>query len=330
MVFKDNPVIIMFMPIIIFIIRQIEEWWGASARIYKELFPNLASVVISNDVPYNYTYKCYTFVNWYIAKECKMDKMEATTYMNGVIHYDLDDDIISSIKFQDDTIIINAHNKDKKKIMLYSKNNNIDSLKEFIDFCFKEYTAAQCMNLSSKKTYQLLTYNINNTWTSNKINVPKTKENTFLSEEQNKIFGLVEKFINSENIYMDHGIPYKKGFLLHGLPGTGKSTTIHAVASYLQRDIYYLNLNEIKANVQLKEIFDYLTKTVVNGGIIVIEDIDAMTSVVLDRSKYSIQERQKDTELTLEYFLNVLQGTLTRDDSIFIVTTKNKRVSIFL
>ncbi len=75
-----------------------------------------------------------------------------------------------------------------------------------------------------------------------------------------------------------------------------------------------------------------LPKKSLQGGIIVMEDIDAMTTVVHKRSSTSdgsqgkILESQtifnsKDTPLTLEYFLNVLQGTLTVDGTTFITST---------
>jgi chaperone BCS1 len=132
---------------------------------------------------------------------------------------------------------------------------------------------------------------------------------------------ILEIFRDRKEDMIELGIKHKLNIMLYGLPGTGKTTTIHAVASYLHRDIYYLNLNEIRTNQQLKDIFDYMSKTVAKGGIVVIEDIDAMTDVVLDRTKYN--NTGHNTELTLEYFLNILQGTLTRDDAIFIITTNH-------
>lgn len=116
--------------------------------------------------------------------------------------------------------------------------------------------------------------------------------------------------------------------MLYGEPGTGKSTTIQAIATFLQKDIYYVDIQNAKTNEDLQFIFEYVNKNVQNGGIIVIEDIDSMTDVVLKRSKsvtteYTIKDlvNNMQSKLTLEYFLNILQGTLTMNDSIFIVTT---------
>jgi Cdc6-like AAA superfamily ATPase len=150
----------------------------------------------------------------------------------------------------------------------------------------------------------------------------RTLDTLYLQEEcENNLMSTLEIFRDRKDDMIQLGIKHKLNIMLHGLPGTGKTTTIHAVASYLQRDIYYLNLNEIRTNQQLKDIFDYMSKTVAKGGIVVIEDIDAMTPVVLDRTKFN--NVNHNTDLTLEYFLNILQGTLTRDNSIFIITTNH-------
>lgn len=43
--------------------------------------------------------------------------------------------------------------------------------------------------------------------------------------------------------YADRGIPFRRGYLLHGVPGSGKSSLIHALAGQLQLDIYVVSLS---------------------------------------------------------------------------------------
>lgn len=50
------------------------------------------------------------------------------------------------------------------------------------------------------------------------------------------------EFISMEEWYTDAGIPHRRGYLLHGPPGTGKSSTIYAVAGELGMEIYSLSL----------------------------------------------------------------------------------------
>jgi ATP-dependent 26S proteasome regulatory subunit len=152
----------------------------------------------------------------------------------------------------------------------------------------------------------------------------KNIETLYLKEkDMKKLLSSLTLFRDKKKILKDMGFPNKLNILLHGPPGTGKSTTIQAVATYLQKDIYYMDLNRIKKNEEIQQMIEYVNKSVNNGGIIVIEDIDAMTDIVKSRD-IEVDEKTIDTleeGITLEYLLNILQGTLTMEDSIFIITT---------
>lgn len=47
-----------------------------------------------------------------------------------------------------------------------------------------------------------------------------------------KTISIIEKFINNRKKYVDMKIPWKTGFLLHGIPGSGKTSLIKAVSRY--------------------------------------------------------------------------------------------------
>ena len=146
--------------------------------------------------------------------------------------------------------------------------------------------------------------------------------------DMDKLLTSLDQFHNKKEILADLGLPNKLNILLYGEPGTGKSTAIQAIATYLGRNIYYLDLKNAVTNQDLQMMFEYVNKNVQNGGIIVIEDIDAMTDIVLKRESVAeLRVNQLvssgDAKLSLEYLLNILQGTLTLDDSIFIVTTNH-------
>ena len=78
------------------------------------------------------------------------------------------------------------------------------------------------------------------------------------------------------------GLPYRGGFILSSVPGCGKSTTILATATYLDKDIFYLDLGMLKTNEELKLCIDQI-KASKNGGVIIFEDIDCMSDIVLQR-----------------------------------------------
>ncbi|KAG8894661.1 hypothetical protein FRB99_001068, partial [Tulasnella sp. 403] len=53
----------------------------------------------------------------------------------------------------------------------------------------------------------------------------------------------LHEFLDNKDWYAAAGIPWRRGVLLWGPPGTGKSTTVHAVAGELQLEIYCVPLS---------------------------------------------------------------------------------------
>ena len=148
-------------------------------------------------------------------------------------------------------------------------------------------------------------------------------------KDKQKLTSMLRDFRDDKEMMEDLGLPNKLAVLLYGEPGCGKSSTIETVGSYLQKDIYNLDLETVKTNEDLAKLWDYVTNQTANGGCIVIEDIDASTDVVLARTLQStndnrhtvIQVMPNETPLSLSYFLNIIQGSCQRDNSVVIVTT---------
>jgi ATP-dependent 26S proteasome regulatory subunit len=117
--------------------------------------------------------------------------------------------------------------------------------------------------------------------------------------------------------------------MCHGKQGTGKTTTILAIASYLGLDIYYVDLNGVKTNSELKMLFNYVRDQNLTNGMIVFEDIDAMTKIVHKRRADELSETLSDLgegELSLSYLLNSLDGNLCGDNTVFAMTTNHKEM----
>ncbi|EIM83650.1 P-loop containing nucleoside triphosphate hydrolase protein [Stereum hirsutum FP-91666 SS1] len=79
-------------------------------------------------------------------------------------------------------------------------------------------------------------------------------------------------FLNSKTWYASKGIPYRRGYLLHGVPGSGKTSLIHALASQLGLDIYIVNL---ASKGMSDEVLANLMGAMPQHCIALFEDIDA-------------------------------------------------------
>lgn len=156
----------------------------------------------------------------------------------------------------------------------------------------------------------------------------KSMDTLYLKKmDETKLNSVVSTFHSKKEFLKSMGLPNKCCILLHGLPGTGKSSAILTIASYLKKNIYYVSFQQVKTNSELQMIVDHVIKNC-NGGIIVAEDIDAIGTLVHRRSDFveinttNIMDT-KEESITLEYLLNLLQGTITPDGLIFIATTNH-------
>ena len=50
-------------------------------------------------------------------------------------------------------------------------------------------------------------------------------------------------FLASKEWYAERGIPHRRGYLLYGAPGAGKTSLIHSIAGELNLDVYILSLS---------------------------------------------------------------------------------------
>ncbi|XP_006395357.2 AAA-ATPase At3g28510 [Eutrema salsugineum] len=180
-------------------------------------------------------------------------------------------------------------------------------------------------------------------WRSGKwSNVPFHHPATFetLAMDPEKKEGIKKdliKFSKGKDYYKKVGKPWKRGYLLFGPPGTGKSTMISAIANFLEYDVYDLELTTVKDNSELKKLL-LDTK---GKSIIVIEDIDCSLDLTGQRKKKKeedeeddeekkkeaekkeIKEPEKQSKVTLSGLLNSIDGlwSACSDEKIIIFTT---------
>jgi chaperone BCS1 len=121
------------------------------------------------------------------------------------------------------------------------------------------------------------------------------------------------RFLASRQWYLDRGIPYRRGYLLHGPPGTGKSSAVIAVASALQMDIAILSL--ASTSLDDSQLADLLAELPVNA-VALIEDIDCAFS---GRG----QEPDKASKLSFSGLLNAIDGVAAGEGRLLFATTNH-------
>ncbi|CAA7051969.1 unnamed protein product [Microthlaspi erraticum] len=141
-------------------------------------------------------------------------------------------------------------------------------------------------------------------WSSVPFDHPATFETlAMVPEKKEEIKKDLIRFSKAKDYYRKVGKPWKRGYLLFGPPGTGKSTMISAMANFLDYDVYDLELTTVKDNSELKKLM-LETK---GKSIFVVEDIDCSLDLTGQRKKKEEddedeedEEKKKEAEKKLE------------------------------
>jgi chaperone BCS1 len=185
-------------------------------------------------------------------------------------------------------------------------------------------------------------------WTRCMSRPPRHMSTVVLDESQKQtILEDMREYLHprTKKWYSNRGIPYRRGYLLHGPPGTGKTSLCFALAGLLHLRIYVVSLN---SKNMTEDGLGSLFRNLPARCIVLLEDIDAAGLTMkrqddVEQKANSKADEQQSTEgpsseptttrptppndsvkgISLSGFLNIIDGVASSEGRILIMTTNH-------
>ncbi|KAG0167733.1 hypothetical protein DFQ30_005703 [Apophysomyces sp. BC1015] len=228
-------------------------------------------------------------------------------------------DTICEIKYKGYTLFVSRNEEESKKgtsdgrtwqmeyITVSMKGKTLKLLKQFIQEWCDEHNKR-----IDYDEFDLYTYR-QSRWTYIKSLGQRNFDAVTLQEGVKE--GLVqdmEAFKKHKEWYAVRGVPYRRGYLLHGPPGTGKTTLIQVLASKLMMNVAIVSLLEVKSDSEFSEMVCQVPR----NSLLVIEDIDHYLSS-------SSSDGKRDVGVTMSGMLNALDGIQAQEGAMVFMTGNN-------
>ena len=142
--------------------------------------------------------------------------------------------------------------------------------------------------------------------------IPIRRLNTVYMDERVKqrVLDDVTAFLNSEAEYDAFGIPYKKTYLLTGVPGSGKTSLIKALCNEIHYNLGIMSISRDMDNATIQGSF----RNIDPKTVLLLEDIDCL---------FEKRASVETPSFTFSNLLNILDGVLFKHGLIVFITTNH-------
>ena len=206
-------------------------------------------------------------------------------------------------------------------IEVTSRTASIDEIKHAIGAMLRSDIASSSRDLT---VYRVAVEKVGNNrrveWEAVQCTTNKNFVNTVVAASVKRdLFDDVAAFADNEAEYVRRGLPYQRGYLLHGPPGTGKSSAIKAIANELRAPVFSLTLDDVYSEIDLNRLVTQMAAAARGQlHVVCIEDADRMGVFA---GGY-----HNRTNLTVRAVMNFLDGVVETRGRVVVVTANTPEI----
>jgi hypothetical protein len=177
----------------------------------------------------------------------------------------------------------------------------------FVEF----YKLASEIDNTSDQKLRISVTNKYSEWTTYS-RIPVRRLNTVYMDERVKqrVLEDINAFLSSEAEYDAFGIPYKKTYLLTGVPGSGKTSLIKALCNEIHYNLGIMSISRDMDNATIQNSF----RNIDPKTVLLLEDIDCL---------FEKRTSVETPSFTFSNLINILDGVLFKHGLIVFITTNH-------
>lgn len=256
-------------------------------------------------------------VAWHAEKHgCLSEKIRSWELSNGSFIPDIGKYL--TVEFEGHTVLVGGRENSTRiqdrvetrvlqRLCVKAQYCDVGVLKRFIRQCLWDLREARSIKTSPK----FFVRGVNHGW-QDKVDIPANTLAVLPEGQMETLLLDIQCFKKSRNDYERRGLVWKRNYLLHGIPRSGKSSTVKRVAAEIGTSVFYLSLSGLSDDLFLQAIHEVPAQ-----ALVLLEDLDSCGKSIAG------EENNNTCRVSLDVLLNVLDGPLSPVGSMFFITVND-------